>query len=140
MSGPVITPVPDHIQAFHTYWRQQTQLTTVFPGLEIRGAITSDVPSFSWFLSAQKSGGGNEEDNGILYRPRVDVKCYAPDPFHAMELWRYVHPTLRSGFTANNCRILNCILEVAPISLEEPDDRWPFVLAVYRPYVLMVPV
>lgn len=149
MSGTItdiITPVPDHVGATVMYLRQWQNLTDTFPGVVIRSKIPDDQPSFTPFILVQKSGGGGENLYVPYYWPRIDVRCYGKTDYEAMRLWRYVHPILvpqsrrGGGWIHDDCQIVNVIMEGAPIPLEEPDDNWPFVLAVYREQVMQVPI
>ena len=77
-------------------------------------------------------------DAEIRFRwTRVDVRVYASRPDEAMRIFEVLARTLEPehgvprGWTRNGCRVVGCDLDTGPFDSEEPDTKWPVVLAGY---------
>jgi hypothetical protein len=94
-----------------------------------------DVPPETYLLSDGSAlvfrvRGGDEDYGGAILTPSVQFKCYGATEADADSLYRAVNDALH-GVGLFNGDILQGEREAQGQPLEEPDTRWPYVLAYY---------
>lgn len=85
------------------------------------------------------TGRGGSDEDGAIRNERVDLTFYGSTDLDAMDLFNlvdsYLIPdslTTRTSFHQKNTRVYTVSLEGGPNRLEDPDTRWPYVMATYR--------
>jgi hypothetical protein len=139
-----IVAAPDILGAVNARLRSFSEITALVgtsPRPRVSAVLQKDwvMPTFAILL---RPVGGPAPDYWVqIQQTRIDVRCYGPKPHEAMKLWRTVHACLcqpavsgRVSFRLAHCIVYNVTQEAGPISIIEPETKWPFTTA---PYVFM---
>ena len=115
------------------------QVGTHVYGAELPGSVTLDgngMPPKSVVVQPSAGGFGQYSRTWVpMANERYDIRCYAPTPKAAMDVWRAVFPAMQlrlKKHVRGGVLLFDATSTIGVSLLREPDTRWPFAFGSFN--------
>lgn len=137
-------PVPDYLRALMEHLKADVDLIPLVGSRVFYPELPpnqSDLvqPAVSLIEAGGLSGATAWQEYGEV---RVDIRCWAETPNAARDIWFVVYPSLKQlqRVVQNDTLIHRCSRDGGPITMRDPDTRWPSVWSAWRVLVAEIPI